>query len=147
MKPQNQLIITHKEKKMELEISSNIIENLLENDEYLSGILKNIVRKKLETLVLEDGTSLNDLLTKIYDIETRLEGRLTFIEQSLNIYDVNYNDRSLRNIVTRIEALEDLVYSLGLCGMDYNERRIDNINSRLKILETKLENNERKQND
>lgn len=132
---------------MELEISSNIIENLLENDEYLSGILKNIVRKKLETLVLEDGTSLNDLLTKIYDIETRLEGRLTFIEQSLNIYDVNYNDRSLRNIVTRIEALEDLVYSLGLCGMDYNERRIDNINSRLKILETKLENNERKQND
>lgn len=132
---------------MELEISSNIIENLLENDEYLSGILKNIVRKKLETLVLEDGTSLNDLLTKIYDIETRLEGRLTFIEQSLNIYDVNYNDRSLKNIVTRIEALEDLVYSLGLCGMDYNERRIDHINSRLKILETKLENNERKQND
>lgn len=132
---------------MELEISSNIIENLLENDEYLSGILKNIVRKKLETLVLEDGTSLKDLLTKIYDIETRLEGRLAFIEQSLDIYDVNYNDRSLKNIVTRIEALEDLVYSLGLCGMDYNERRIDHINSRLKILETKLENNERKQND
>ena len=132
---------------MELEISSNIIENLLENDEYLSGILKNIVRKKLETLVLEDGTNLNDLLTKIYDIETRLEGRLTFIEQSLNIYGVNYDDRSLKNIVTRIEALEDLIYSLGLCGMDYNERRIDHINSRLKILETKLENNERKQND
>ena len=132
---------------MELEISSNIIENLLENDEYLSGILKNIVRKKLETLVLEDGTSLNDLLTKIYDIETRLEGRLTFIEQSLGIYDVNYDDRSLKNVVTRIEALEDLIYSLGLCGMDYNERRIDHINSRLKILETKLENNERKQND
>lgn len=132
---------------MELEISSNIIENLLENDEYLSGILKNIVRKKLETLVLEDGTSLNDLLTKIYNIETRLEGRLAFIEQSLDISGVNYNDRSLRNIVTRIEALEDLVYSLGLCGMDYNERRIDHINSRLKILETKLENNERKQND
>ena len=132
---------------MEQEISRNIIENLLENDEYLSGILKNIVRKKLETLVLEDGTSLNDLLTKIYDIETRLEGRLTFIEQSLGIYDVNYDDRSLKNVVTRIEALEDLIYSLGLCGMDYNERRIDHINSRLKILETKLENNERKQND
>lgn len=130
-----------------MDYCNNIIENLLENDEYLSGILRNIIKKKLENIDLGDGTNLNRLLTKIYDIETRLEGRLTFLEQSLGIHEVNYNDRNLRGIVSRIEALEDLVYSLGLCDMDYNERRIDHINSRLKILETKLENNERKQND
>ena len=127
----------------EIPNSNDIVEKLLEDDEYLSGILRNIIRKKLETLALDDtGTTLVSIVSRI----ELLEAKVVFIEESLRITETNYNERSLKDINTRIRDLENMIgnitMSLGFDYTDFNERRLDNINFRLRELELILENHE-----